>query len=55
MERHWTLTLVAVAGILGGFLLAVGSQSSVLSGPVVAASVFALVVPEFVDAADPAR
>lgn len=49
MERHWTLDLVALLGILAGFVLATG-QGLVLGGVVAAASAYALVLPEFVGA-----
>ena len=52
MERHWTLDLVAVLGVVAGFVLAARGEAA-LAGFVAATSTFAVVLPEFVDSPDP--
>jgi hypothetical protein len=53
MERHWTLEVVALLGILAGFVL-VGTGATMLAGVVAAASAYALVLPAFVTPGAPA-
>jgi hypothetical protein len=50
MDRHWTLTLVALAGIAAGFAL-FAVDAATLAGVVSAAGAYALVFPEFADTA----
>lgn len=52
MDRHWTLTLVALAGIAAGFTL-FAVEAVTLAGLVTAAGAYALVFPEFADTARP--
>lgn len=47
MERHWTFDVVALLGIVGGFLM-VSSEATLLAGVVAAACAYALLLPEFV-------
>jgi len=53
MDRHWTLTLVALAGIAAGFAL-FAVEAATLAGVVTAAGAYALVFPEFADSSRPA-
>jgi hypothetical protein len=48
MDRHWTLTLVALAGIAAGFAL-FAVDAVTLAGVVTATGAYALVFPEFAD------
>ncbi|WP_164471584.1 hypothetical protein [Halosimplex salinum] len=48
MDRHWTLDVVALSGILAGFVLFTAGETVPLAGVVAAAGAFALVLPEFV-------
>jgi len=48
MDRHWTLTLVALAGIAAGFAL-FAVEAATLAGVVTATGAYALVFPEFAD------
>jgi uncharacterized membrane protein required for colicin V production len=49
MDRHWTLNLVALAGMVAGFVLFAVGDAAVLAGVVTAGSAYAALVPEFAD------
>lgn len=53
MYRYWSLAVVAVAGILGGFALLAAGEVTLLAGILAAGSAYALLLPEFADSPAP--
>lgn len=49
MDRHWTLDLVALAGVCAGFTLLLTGGAEPLAGVVTAGSAYALLLPELAD------